>query len=84
MAHWLTIEEHGTAVQVRRAAVADYDLSVMWIDGAAYWLVRREGKDVAEGKASSFDRACLAAELEALTALQIRREPDSTYGVRAA
>jgi hypothetical protein len=53
MAHWFTVEEHGTAAQVRRAVLADYDLSVMWIDGAAFWLVRRDGRDVSEGKASN-------------------------------
>jgi hypothetical protein len=84
MAHWITTEEHGTAASVRRAALADYDLSVMWIDGAAFWLVRRDGKDVAEGKASTLDRACIDAEREALTALAIRHLPDSTCGSRAA
>ena len=64
--------------------MADYDLSVMWIDGAAYWLVRREGRDVAEGKASTLDRACIDAELEALTALHLRGLPDSTSSSRAA
>ena len=75
MAHWFTHEEHGTAAVVRKAAVADYDLSVMWIDGAAYWLVRRDGRDVAEGKASSVDRACIDAEREAVEAVRIRRLP---------
>jgi hypothetical protein len=83
MAHWITTEEHGTAASVRRAALADYDLSVMWIDGAAFWLVRRDGKDVAEGKATSLDRACLDAEREALMALHLRRV-DSTCSSRAA
>ena len=77
-AHWMTVEEHGTAAMVKRAAVAGYDLSVMWLDGAAYWLVRRDGRDVAEGTASSLDRACIDAEREALTALHIRRSSDST------
>lgn len=75
MARWFTQHEHG-GVAVRRAALADYDLSVMLIGDVAYWLVARNGHDVAEGKASDVDRACMDAEKEAITAARIRRLPE--------
>jgi hypothetical protein len=61
MAHWFTHREHGLSVD--RAVIADYDLSVMRIDDAAYWLVARDGRDVAEGEAATPERARRCAEV---------------------
>lgn len=43
------------------AAVGGRDLSVSYVSGEWQWLVRRAGRDVAEGLA----RACLAAKQQA-------------------
>jgi hypothetical protein len=42
---------------VQRGALGDCDLSVMHIGGEWQWLVRRAGRDVAEGAARSADDA---------------------------
>jgi hypothetical protein len=63
MAHWFTHREHGLSVE--RAVIADYDLSVMRVADAAYWLVARDGRDVAEGEAATPERARWCAEVEA-------------------
>jgi hypothetical protein len=60
MAHWFTHREQGFSVE--RAVVAEYDLSVMRVDDAAYWLVVRDGRDVAEGEAATPERARWCAE----------------------
>jgi hypothetical protein len=73
MTHWFTHREHGFSVE--RAVIADYDLSVMRIDDAAYWLVARDGRDVAEGEAATPERARWCAEIEAETAARVRRSP---------
>jgi hypothetical protein len=73
MAHWFTQREHGFSFE--RAVVADYDLSVMRIDDAAYWLVVRDGRDVAEGEATTPERARWCAEVEAEIAARVRRSP---------
>ena len=89
MVHWFTQQERGGG-KVERAALADYALSVMWVDGAAYWLVARDGRDVAEGKTSTLDRARRDAEREANIAARVRRLPTpepcmpQTYGADRA
>ena len=70
MAHWFTHREDGFSVE--RAVVADYDLSVTRINDAAYWLVARNGRDVAEGEAATSERARWCAEIEAETAARVR------------
>jgi hypothetical protein len=73
MAHWFTHREHGLSVD--RAVIADYDLSVMRVADAAYWLVARDGRDVAEGEAATPERARRCAEVEAEIAARVRRSP---------
>jgi hypothetical protein len=73
MAHWFTQREHGLSVQ--RAVVAEYELAVMHVDDAAYWLVARNGRDVAEGEAATLERARWCAEAEAEIAARVRRSP---------
>jgi hypothetical protein len=60
LAYWFTQNDyHGFPVEL--AALGGFDLSVMFIGGEWQWLVRHEGRDVAEGAA----RACLAAKQQA-------------------
>jgi hypothetical protein len=73
MAHWFTHREQGRSVD--RAVVADYNLSVMRVADAAYWLVARDGRDVAEGEAATPERARWCAEVEAEIAARVRRSP---------
>jgi hypothetical protein len=73
MAHWFTHREDGFSVD--RAVIADYDLSVMRTDNAAYWLVARDGRDVAEVKPATPERARRCAEVEAEIAARVRCSP---------
>jgi hypothetical protein len=59
-AHWFTEKEHD-GFPVEKAALGAFDLSVLYVGGEWQWLVRREGRDVAEGAA----RGCLAARQQA-------------------
>ena len=60
LAYWFTQKEHGF-FPVEKAALGGCDLSVMFFGGEWQWLVRHEGRDVAEGAA----RAGLAAKQQA-------------------
>jgi hypothetical protein len=64
-AYWFTVNEQG-GFPVERAALGVCELSAMHIGGEWQWLVRQEGRDVAEGAASSCDDAKLEAETVAL------------------
>ena len=60
VAHWFTHREHG-GFPIEKAAFGGFDLSVVYVGGEWQWLVKRDGRDVAEGSA----RACLAARQQA-------------------
>jgi hypothetical protein len=60
-AYWFTHREAG-GFPVERAVLGDCDLSVLHVGGEWQWLVRREGRDVAEGAARSADDALHQAE----------------------
>ena len=64
-AYWFTQHEQG-GFPVRRAAPGDTDLSVLLVGVAWHWLVRQEGRDVAERAARSADDAQRQAEAVAL------------------
>jgi hypothetical protein len=50
LGYWHTQHEHG-GFPIECAALGPYDLSVLHIGGEWQWLVRRDGRDVAEGAA---------------------------------
>lgn len=50
MAHWFTQHEHG-GFPIEQAAVGGCDLSVLHVGGEWQWLVRHDGRDMAEGAA---------------------------------
>jgi hypothetical protein len=58
-AYWFTVQEQG-GFDVERAALGSH------IAGEWQWLVRQDGRDVAEGASSSCDDAKLEAEGVAL------------------
>jgi hypothetical protein len=60
-AHWFTRREQG-GFPVECAALGSCDLSVLRVGDQWQWLVRQEGRDVAEGKT----RAVTEAEAVAL------------------
>jgi hypothetical protein len=63
--HWITQREAG-GFPVERAALGSCDLSVLRIGDQWQWLVRREGRDVAEGTAQAAADAKREAEAVAL------------------
>lgn len=65
LAHWFTQHEQG-GFPVERAALGSCELSAMHIAGEWQWLVRHEGRDVAEGAAITADEAKRQAEEAAL------------------
>jgi hypothetical protein len=65
IAHWFTQREHG-GFPVERASLGSCDLSMMHIGGEWQWLVRQDGRDVAEGTAPAADDARRQAEAAAL------------------
>jgi hypothetical protein len=67
-AYWLTVREEG-GFPVERAALGHCELSALHIGGEWQWLVRQEGRDVAEGSAPSADDAKQEAETVALRLL---------------
>jgi hypothetical protein len=58
---------------VRRAALGDCDLSVLHVGCEYHWLVRRDGRGVAEGAAPDLADARRPAEAVALT-VSVRAE----------
>lgn len=65
LAHWFTQHKHG-GFPVERAALGSCDLSMLHIGGEWQWLVRRDGRDVAEGAARAASDAQRQAEAVAL------------------
>jgi len=66
---WFTVHEQG-GFPVERAALGSCDLSMLHIAGEWQWLVRQDGRDMAEGAASSADDARREAEAVALRLLE--------------
>jgi hypothetical protein len=64
-AYWFTSHEQG-GFPVERAALGSCDLSVLHIAGEWQWLVRHDGRDVAEGKAGAAADAKREAEAATL------------------
>jgi hypothetical protein len=65
LAYWFAEHEAG-GLPVERAALGAADLSAMNLGGGQWsWLVRRDGRDVAEGIAASLAEAQQAAEAAA-------------------
>jgi hypothetical protein len=64
-AYWFTQHEHG-GFAIKRAALGSCDLSIGYIGGEWQWLVRRDGRDVAEGAARDAADAQREAEAAAL------------------
>jgi hypothetical protein len=62
---WLTQHEDG-GFPIARAALGSCDLSVLRIGDEWHWLVRRDGRDVADGAARSAVDARRAVEAIAL------------------
>ena len=60
MSQWSVYRERD-GFPVERATIGAFDLCVVYVAGEWQWLVRREGRDVAEGTA----RAALAARQQA-------------------
>jgi hypothetical protein len=60
MAYW-SLHRERDGFPVERATVGAFDLCVVYVAGDWQWLVRCEGRDVAEGAA----RASLAARQQA-------------------
>jgi hypothetical protein len=71
-AYWFEHREQG-GFPVLRAAVGDCDLSALLVAGEWQWLVRRGGRDVAEGAAPSAVDARRLAEAGALETLTLTR-----------
>jgi hypothetical protein len=68
-AYWFEHRETG-GFPVQRAAIGECDLSVLRVGEEDYhWLVRREGRDVAEGVARSAAEAQRQAEVAVREAL---------------
>jgi len=65
MADWFTRHEHG-GFAIWRAALGVYDLSVLYAGGEWRWLVQRDGRDLAEGKAQGDHEARQNAETAAM------------------
>lgn len=65
LAYWSTQKEHG-GFPVEKAALGSCDLSVLHVGGEWQWLVRRDGRDVAEGAARAAVDAQRQAEAVAL------------------
>jgi hypothetical protein len=64
-AHWFTRREQG-GFPVECAALGSCDLSVLHVGGEWQWLVRQDGRDMAEGKARAAADAKREAEAVAL------------------
>jgi hypothetical protein len=69
-AYWFTDHEQG-GFPLERAALGSCDLSVLHIAGEWQWLVKQEGRDMAEGASSSCDDARREAEAVALKLLDL-------------
>jgi hypothetical protein len=69
-AYWFTVHEQG-GFPIERAALGSCELSVMHIAGEWQWLVRQDGRDVAEGAAPLLTMAKLEAETGALRLLDL-------------
>jgi hypothetical protein len=61
-AHWFMHLEHG-GFPIEKAALGSCDLSVLHVGGEWEWLVRQDGRDLAEGAA----RSCIDAKRYAET-----------------
>ena len=72
--HWFTVHEYG-GLRVDSASLGSCDLSILHIAGEWLWLVRRDGRDMAEGAASSRDDARRDAEGAALRLLERESVP---------
>ena len=70
-AYWFTVREQG-GFPVERAALGSCELSALHVGGEWQWLVRQDGRDVAEGSASSADDARQEAEAMALKLWSLR------------
>jgi hypothetical protein len=64
-AYWFRQHEQG-GFPVERAALGSCELSVLYVGGEWQWLVRRAGRDVAEGTARAAVDAQWQAEAVAL------------------
>ena len=71
---WFTVYEQG-GFPVERAALGSCDLSMLHIAGEWQWLVRQDGRDVAEGFSFSADDARREAEAVALELLERGPKP---------
>jgi hypothetical protein len=67
--HWFTVREQG-GFPVERAALGSCDLSMLHIAGEWQWLVRQDGRDMAEEAVPSADDARREAEAVALRLLE--------------
>jgi hypothetical protein len=65
LTYWFTQHERG-GFPVEKAALGSCDLSMMHIGGEWQWLVRRAGRDVAEGASRAAADAQRQAEAVAL------------------
>jgi hypothetical protein len=70
-AYWFTSSEKN-GFPVERAALGSCDLSLLHVGGEWQWLVRQDGRDVAEGAALSADDARREAEAMALKLWSLR------------
>ena len=66
LARWFTTHEYGF-YPIERAVIGSCDLSVLYVDGEWQWLVRRHGRDTAEGMARTAVEAREQAEAVALS-----------------
>jgi hypothetical protein len=71
---WFTVHEQG-GFPVERAALGSCDLSMLHIAGEWQWLVRQDGRDMAEGASSIADDARREAEATALKLLERAPNP---------
>jgi hypothetical protein len=65
-AQWFTQHEHGGGFPIECAALGSCDLSVLHVGDEWQWLVRQDGRDVAEGAARAAVDAQRQAEAMAL------------------
>ena len=68
---WFTHIEQG-GFPIERAALGDCDLSLIYVGGRWEWLVRQDGRDMAEGTALTADAARRDAEATAIDLARMR------------
>jgi hypothetical protein len=70
MARWFTDYDR-SGFPVEKATLGGCDLSVVYVGCEWQWLVRRDGRDVAEGSARGYQAARRQAETAALCFLDV-------------